>query len=139
MNQKKLTHKEALKVLLIDDSDVDNFINKTIISKEECVSEITVMNSGREALDYLNGILDKPEYYPDIIFLDIRMPQMNGFEFLEEYINLPITLIDTCKIYILSSSIDPLDSEKGKNYTVVTGHLSKPLAHHNINNLLFKE
>lgn len=139
MNQTKSKIKEAVSVLLIDDSEVDNFINKTIISKEKSISDITVMNSGMDALDFLNKTLDRPESFPDIIFLDIKMPQMNGFEFLDHYVMFPETLTEHCKIYLLSSSMDPKDSEKGKSYTVVKKMLTKPLAHHKFNELLFED
>lgn len=136
MNQKENQNRKTLNVLLIDDSDVDNFINKAIISKEKCVSEIIVKSSGLDALSFLNSILDLPEAYPDFIFLDIRMPSMNGFEFLDEYMKLPETFKVYPKIFILSSSLDPLDNEKGEKYNFIKGHLSKPLAHHNLIDLL---
>ncbi|WP_405411643.1 two-component system response regulator [Maribacter sp. Asnod1-A12] len=125
-----------ISILLIDDSEVDNFINKAIISKEDNISKITTITSGQEALEHLNTILDSPEAYPDVIFLDIKMPGMSGFEFLDEYIKLPETLTNHCKVYILSSSIDTIDSTKGKEYHVVKKHLTKPLAHHQIGDLL---
>lgn len=128
--------KEEIIVMLIDDSDVDNFINKAIISKEENISQIIVKTSGLDALAFLNSILNQPESYPDFIFLDIKMPGMTGFEFLEEYVKMPQAITNHPKIYILSSSMDPLDGEKGKAYSVVKGQLTKPLAHHNLPELL---
>ncbi|WP_282074946.1 response regulator [Maribacter aquivivus] len=139
MNQVNNNMAKDINILLIDDSDVDNFINKAIISKEDNISQITTMTSGHEALAHLNSIIDNTEAYPDVIFLDIKMPRMNGFEFLDEYVKLPDTLTDQCKIYILSSSIDALDSEKGKDYPVVSKHLIKPLAHHIIGDLLSED
>jgi len=139
MNQINNKMNGWIKVLLIDDSDIDNFINKAIVSKEESVEQIIVKNSGFEALAYLNSIIDQPEAYPDFIFLDIKMPEMTGFEFLEEYKKLSEAIKSYSKIYILSSSIDPLDIEKGKSYTVVKGHLTKPLVHNNLTKLLLED
>jgi CheY-like chemotaxis protein len=139
MTQLETNMTQHANILLIDDSEVDNFINKAIISKEENISQITVMTSGIDALKYLNDIIEEPNEYPDVIFLDIKMPRMSGFEFLDEYIKLPEVLINHCKIYILSSSIDSLDAEKGKSYSVVRKHLTKPLAHHQISDLLLEE
>lgn len=138
MNQTVEKVRGPVHVLLIDDSDVDNFINKAILSKENYISKITIKSSGPDALEYLEHILEEPESFPDLIFLDIRMPRMNGFEFLEEYRNFPEKLKAHCKIYILSSSIDPLDSEKSKKYTMVKGHLVKPLAHYHVSKLLLE-
>ncbi|WP_405384821.1 response regulator [Maribacter sp. LLG6340-A2] len=137
MNQEK--NNQALSVLLIDDSDVDNFINKAIISKEKCVDSIIIKSSGTDALTYLKSIVNTPETHPDVIFLDIRMPRMNGFEFLDEYVKLPEEIKIHPQIFILSSSLDPVDSEKAEKYSFIKGHLSKPLAHHNLAELLLKE
>ncbi|TVZ16119.1 response regulator [Maribacter sp. MAR_2009_72] len=137
MNQEQSN--KALSVLLIDDSDVDNFINKAIISKEKCVDSIIIKSSGMDALAYLNSVADNPDTHPDVIFLDIRMPRMNGFEFLDEYIKLPEELKKHPQIFILSSSLDPVDSENAEKYDFIKGHLSKPLAHHNLTELLLKE
>jgi CheY-like chemotaxis protein len=139
MNQAGYNMAKDINILLIDDSDVDNFINKAIISKEDNISQITTMTSGHDALAHLTSIGDNTEAYPDVIFLDIKMPRMSGFEFLDEYNHLPKTLTEHCKIYILSSSMDSLDTEKGKEYSVVTKHLIKPLAHHQIGDLLAED
>tara|TARA_R110002051_G_scaffold280541_1_gene342145 strand:- start:657 stop:1076 length:420 start_codon:yes stop_codon:yes gene_type:complete len=139
MNQVENNMTKDINILLIDDSDVDNFINKAIISKEENISQITVKTSGLDALAYLNAIIEKKEAFPDVIFLDIKMPRMNGFEFLDEYLKLSEDLKNHCKVYLLSSSLDSLDSEKGGKYYVVKKQLTKPLAHHQISELLLED
>ncbi|MCK8523455.1 response regulator [Aquimarina sp. D1M17] len=67
-------------VLLVDDSDATNFFNKTILKKTECIEEVLVAKNGNEALEIL-----KTARQPELIFLDINMPVMNGWEFIEEY------------------------------------------------------
>jgi len=124
------------KVLLIDDSEIDNYINKAILSKSEIISEIFVKESGSDALAFLENLMDIPGSFPDFIFVDIRMPLMDGFEFMDNYSKLPIEVKSKCKVYVLSSSIDPIDVEKAQNHEDVEMHLTKPLAHHSIDVLI---
>ncbi len=65
--------------------------------------------------------------FPDIIFLDINMPRMDGWEFLQEFEKLPDTILNKCSVYMLTSSIDPNDIEKSKTYKTVKNFFSKPL------------
>ncbi|UWX54938.1 response regulator [Maribacter litopenaei] len=125
-----------MKVLLIDDSEIDNYINKAIISKSDIVSEVVTKTSGREALDYLVELKEEVDLLPDIIFLDIRMPGMDGYEFIEHYKNLPSTLKDKCRVFVLSSSTNPTDVARSESYEEIEKHLAKPLAHHSIEKLI---
>ena len=125
-----------MKVLLIDDSEIDNYINKAIISKSTRITDVVVKTSGVKALDYLKEIEGNLDDFPDIIFLDIRMPEMDGYEFIENYKALPQENKDKCRIFMLSSSINPKDLERSESYREIEKHLSKPLAHHNIEELL---
>ncbi|WP_047246908.1 response regulator [Maribacter thermophilus] len=122
------------RVLLIDDSEIDNYINKAVLSKSELVSDIITKTSGADALKYLENANENS--FPDIIFLDIRMPGMDGFEFMEHYIKLPENLTEQCKVFVLSSSIDPIDIERSNSYKEIEKHLTKPLAHHSIEKLV---
>lgn len=125
-----------MKVLLIDDSEIDNYINKAIISKSDIVSEVVTKTSGREALDYLIELKEEVDLLPDIIFLDIRMPGMDGYEFIEHYKNLPSTLKEKCRVFVLSSSTNPTDVARSESYEEIEKHLAKPLAHHSIEKLI---
>ena len=69
-------------ILLIDDNDIDNYINKLIVAKEKVVEKITIKNSPIDALQYLRS---KEGEFPELIFLDIKMPEMDGFGFLDEF------------------------------------------------------
>lgn len=125
------------RILLIDDSEIDNYINKAVLSKSELVSEIVTKTSGADALQYLESTGESA--FPDIIFLDIRMPGMDGFEFMEHYIKLPENLTAQCRVFVLSSSIDPIDIEKSNSYKEIEKHLTKPLAHHPIEKLVLHD
>lgn len=125
-----------MKILLIDDSEIDNYINKAIISKNEFVSDIVVKTSGYRALEYLKVIGEDVGSFPDIIFLDIRMPEMDGYEFMDQYKDLPQQCKDKCRVFVLSSSINPKDLSRSESYTDIEKHLAKPLAHHSLEDLL---
>ncbi|MGI4750161.1 MAG: response regulator [Janthinobacterium lividum] len=111
--------------LLIDDNYIDNMINRKIIENEFFANKVIVKESAEEALEELkNG-----QYQPDVIFLDVRMPQMNAFEFLREYEKLKLDSDSAPMIYILTSSLDPFDHRKVMESRYVTQFLYKPLTH----------
>ena len=111
-------------ILLIDDSEIDNFINKSVLEKANMVENIIAKTSAKEALEYLSNTENE---FPNIIFLDIRMPEMDGFEFLNECENFPDELKNKCVIFMLSSSIDPNDALRAEQHKVVKKYLTKPL------------
>ncbi|MGY8914909.1 MAG: response regulator [Flavobacteriales bacterium] len=111
-------------ILLIDDNYIDNFINKTIVTKEGIAETITVKLSPLEALDYL---ANKKGSFPELIFLDIKMPQMDGFEFLSAFEKLLDEKKVNCSIIMLSSSHNTEDIATAKNNPYVLEYLIKPL------------
>src|SRR3569833_438781 len=109
--------------LLIDDNYIDNFVTRRILEASNFAELIVVSNSATEAMASLRiGAVR-----PDVIFLDIRMPQMGGFEFLQEYDKLDIDNKQAVKIFMLSSSLDPTDLKKSLNNKYITHFLHKPL------------
>lgn len=117
-------------VLLVDDDDSSNFLNKRIIEKLNLADETHVCDNGKVALEYImsNCRLGTvpPCPCPDIVLLDINMPVMNGFEFLSKYETTDGLEKEKCKIYILTSSSDPNDLTRAKDFHI-EGYINKPL------------
>ena len=115
------------RVLLIDDNDIDNFINERMITTNFFSSQVVVKNSGEAALKYLKENAEKENHLPQLIFLDLNMPIMDGFAFLLEYENLPEAVRKNCKIIVLSSSISPEDINRASTNPLVVKYVNKPL------------
>jgi CheY-like chemotaxis protein len=114
-------------VMLVDDNDTDNFISKRIIEITKFSDNVIVKNSGKSALDYLEKYKDSPDEVPDIIFLDINMPIVDGFVFLYEYEKFSNAIKDKCRVIILSSSDNKRDIDKIVNNDFVIKFVTKPL------------
>lgn len=124
-------YKDLNCILLIDDDDATNFVNKLIIEKASIDTDIATCLSAQEGLDYLTceGAYTSQETYPQpgIIFLDINMPGMNGWEFLEEYKKLPEEQKAKIVVAMLTTSMNPDDEEAGKGNVSVKSFMHKPL------------
>lgn len=118
-------------VMLVDDSKVDNFINTKILEMSEKARNIQVFDDASNALDFLR----KTQDLPNVIFLDIYMPSMNGFDFLEEFNTLPVHIKDKSKIILLSSAFETLELERLKKYNWVSGYIVKPLTYESLNDV----
>ena len=119
---------KPVSVLLIDDDEINNFISIKLIKKALLNTEIMACLNGKFAIDQLADIQRKdPNKMPDYILLDINMPIMNGWEFLEEFKRLNIDPLCKSKIYIISSSVFSNDINKAKSYPLVKDFISKPL------------
>ncbi len=114
-------------VLLVDDNDTDNFISKRIIELTGFAKNVEVRNSGKAALDYLRENQENLDRVPNIIFLDINMPVVDGFVFLYEFDKFTQPLKDKAKIIILSSSDNKRDIDKIVNNNHVINFITKPL------------
>ncbi|WP_268034720.1 response regulator [Algoriphagus sp. PAP.12] len=130
-----MTHFDA--IFLVDDDPINNLINKRLLGKVGIAENIYEFLEGSEALGYLEDSQTPQEV---LIFLDINMPVMNGWEFLDAYLEKLPERKD--KIVILSSSIDFQDRQKAMEYEVVLGFLEKPLTmdkiHHQVAEFLEK-
>ena len=113
--------------MLVDDNDTDNFISKRIIEITNFADDVIVKNSGKSALDYLEEHKATPETLPEIIFLDINMPIVDGFVFLYEYEKFNNEIKDKCQVIILSSSDNKREIDKIVNNDYVIKFVTKPL------------
>lgn len=124
--------------MLIDDNEIDNLINQKMIEAASIAENIYTHTGAKSAIEFLRNMeqLDVAEkVLPDVIFLDIDMPLMDGFQFLDEFAKLRESTRNKCRIVMLTSSINPQDFSRSKKYDSVKLYLNKPLTHENIVNL----
>ncbi|MBG6111659.1 CheY-like chemotaxis protein [Flavobacterium sp. CG_9.10] len=120
-------------IWVIDDDAIYQIIVNKIIQKSEMFSAISSFKNGKEAIDVVTNSLNNCESLPDIILLDINMPIMDGWEFMEELETLKSSITKQITVYIVSSSIAIEDKNKSKTYPDILGYLSKPI---NMNDLV---
>lgn len=108
--------------LLIDDNYIDNFVTSRLLESCKFADKVVVRQSSSDAIEALRA----GTIIPDVIFLDLRMPVMDGFEFLQEYDKLDIVK-EGVKVFMLSSSLDPTDLRRSLANKYVTQFVHKPL------------
>lgn len=114
-------------IWVIDDDVIYQIIINKIIQRSEMFSSTSSFKNGKEAIDSLNNSLKNNSDLPDIILLDINMPIMDGWEFMEEMRLIKPKLKKDIIVYIVSSSIAIEDKNRSKTYANILGYLSKPV------------
>ena len=126
-------------VMLIDDNEIDNLINQKIIEASTIAKNILTHTSGKSAIEFLRNMekltAGNLGLLPELVFLDIDMPLMDGFQFLEEFDKLNQETKTYCRIIMLTSSINPQDIGKSKKYDYVRQYLNKPLTQDSLKKL----
>jgi CheY-like chemotaxis protein len=128
--------------MLIDDDQADNFFHEREIKKANLAAEVIVKDSAIKALEYLKQMKELKNRQPDLIFLDVNMPKMDGWEFLIEFSQLEKSIQNEIKVMILTTSDNITDKYKAKAWSFVSGYLTKPLTKNiieDINNTFFKD
>lgn len=123
-------------ILLVDDDKMTNFFNKKLISSLDVTEHVCAVESGSEALEYLKGVESGVNPHPHVIFLDINMPGMNGWEFLENYWELDLILNNDVHVIMLSTSEDPADIEKAELLFGVSKYFAKPLTEDKVRDVI---
>ena len=117
----------AKKLFLVDDDHIFRLAADVLIKTYQVAEEVVQLENGLEAYDALMALEHNPEELPQLIFLDINMPVMNGWELLEELKRGPAIIRNTIQIHILTSSIAPEDLNLSKTYEFIDGYITKPL------------
>ncbi|GGD19856.1 response regulator [Hyunsoonleella pacifica] len=120
--------KVKLACIIDDDSIYINLLKKIIQTKKLC-SDLIIFNNGQQSINYFEDKLRDSEYnnIPEIIFLDLNMPIMDGWEFLKKFKLIKNKLKKEVSLYVVSSSINPADISKAKSFPEVYDYLSKPV------------
>jgi CheY-like chemotaxis protein len=121
---------------IIDDDPIFIYGTKRIMREINFAENIIVYNNGQEALDGLFALIKDEDSMPEIMFLDLNMPIMSGWEFLDEFKNYKSNNSKKIIIYIISSSVDPRDLERVKDYNEVTNYILKPITPNDLTNIL---
>ena len=128
------------KILCVDDDPITLMLCRKVVERVEFDKEIITANNGEEAIKYFDTLFEERKtndaiVYPKLVLLDLNMPIMDGWEFLECYISKEYhTIFDSTRFIVLSSSIDPYDINRSKTYPII-GFLSKPVTKDMLENL----
>lgn len=121
---------------IIDDDPIFIYGMKRLMREVDFCETVLVFQNGQDAIDGLHEITANGEKLPCVILLDLNMPIMNGWEFLEEFAKIPNHNREKVIIHIISSSVDPRDLERIKNYEVVNNYILKPISKEDLENAL---
>ncbi|MBU2929781.1 response regulator [Winogradskyella psychrotolerans] len=118
---------DKFNICIIDDDDIYQFTITKILQSLKLNKKIIAFSDGEEALDFMIANLYNDDELPDVIFLDINMPIMDGFQFMEEYVKLKPKWNKKITIYMVSSSVDPVDIEKANQISDISDYIIKPI------------
>lgn len=126
-------------VMLLDDNELDNFINQKTIEATHFANKVYVNTSSKSALEFLTNLeisgSESSNIFPEVIFIDINMPMIDGFQFIENFKNKFSAKFNLMKIVVLTSSVSPIDKEKALSMSKNITFLNKPLTQETLNQI----
>jgi len=123
------------KVVLIDDNPIDHYIMRTMLYRNEACEQATYTFDGSMIIEYMEEHQTEPKKLPDVIFLDLTMPDFSGWEFLEKFDKLKNILKKQIQLYVMTSSVRESDKERSIKYGCVNSFISKPLSRQMLDNI----
>jgi CheY-like chemotaxis protein len=122
-----LAHKKT--ACIIDDDRIYVSLVKKIIERKNLCSKLLIFNDGKQSITYFEALLDdlRIEDIPEVIFLDLNMPIMDGWEFIERFKKIKNKFNKDIELYVVSSSINPIDINRAKAFNEVNDYIKKPL------------
>lgn len=121
--------------IIIDDDPISILVCETMLKKSNFVKSIKTFKNPTDGLTFFKEYYASGNDIPDFIFLDIQMPQLSGWEFLDSYVNLPLLPIKTANVVMLSAVYDPEDQQKSADNELVLSFLAKPITTEALDNL----
>lgn len=115
------------KIYVVDDDEIFSYVILKIMEDMHQVDDIKLLSNGTEALTKLNDFKDHPDYLPDLLLLDLSMPLMDGWGFLDAFEKIKDDIKKNITIIVYTSSMNPIDMERAKKYTYVKGYVVKPI------------
>ncbi|MFI8378293.1 response regulator [Leeuwenhoekiella sp. NPDC079379] len=119
--------RDPFNICIVDDDDIYQFTMIKTLESLKLSKKIISFSDGEEALDFMISNLNKQKELPDVIFLDVNMPIMDGFQFMEEYIKIKPEVSKKIIIYMVSSSVDPVDIKRAKSLCEISDYIIKPI------------
>lgn len=131
--------KKVKNACIIDDDEIFRFILEKQIKNQNLAENIMCFENGREAIDYIKTNRLENDSLPDVIFLDINMPTMDGWDFVTEYNELKKQIIKDATVFMISSSVDDRDIRRANDSGIITEYVTKPVDKQQIHDLMKKD
>ncbi len=121
---------------IVDDDEFFAFQTKKLMKEQGFCENVLVFSDGQDAIDGLVGLLIENISLPEVILLDLNMPRKDGWEFLDEFVKIPLSQRENCSVYIASSFVSQKNIEKTKSYDMVGDYLVKPLTQESLQRII---